>query len=87
MGLIVAGPLAVSVVEVPEGGEALLTTPNGANPCPSSCVFAPRFTKTWVVLVFGPASAKTTVPRAFVCRMGSSRMVAVCHACASSDFL
>jgi hypothetical protein len=43
-------------------------------------VFAPRFTNTWVVRVFGPASAKSIVQRAFVCRTGSSRMVAFCHA-------
>ena len=52
----------------------LTTSPRGLNPCLSKNKFLSlKLMNSCVVRVFGPAVAKTTVPRLFVTRTGSSR--------------
>ena len=52
----------------------LTTSPRGLKPCLSKNAFLSfKLMNNWVVRVFGPAVANTTVPRLFVTFTGSSR--------------
>ena len=94
-------PSARAPGRVPRRGERLRRSPRGASPrrssppppsrtgakpCPSREALSLKLMKIWEVRVLGPAVAKVTVPRRFDSLTGSSLMLALCQAAATSGW-